>query len=489
MPKRKTATKNINKKLNKLNKNLNKIKASTARRRPLRTGKKTRSRRRNRNIFAAYTKSPNKDFRILYQDGNTVKVTGRDLVYKIPDDLVNNTGTDIITVIPANPCYWVGTRISALAQGYQNYRPLAFKVTYIPQCAVTQQGNVIAGTLWNQAPSINNLQQSLRTSNGGQLSQCYKPFTSVVRMKTNLQYNLYRTAGQFDQESNPFIYIAMAVACKDGDKSITPGYFYVTWSYLLKNPIGNTITFTNSGLTRYQQVDFNAENLSVVFINGGIAELPIGTILQIETIEDDTNAYYNGSQYKIQDNDLVWAFSNSATQFYMQLKHRMNYVFKYEQYYEPEQARTITAAAYVREELQDADNTDYYVGLFAEGGQMEVTLTPGYKYYVIEDGGFLEQNSPYIPLPVGEILRYDSYRYFFKLPKDFTILQQVGLNLQITNRRVTKKKQADDQVISEFFNMVEQQTKHQLLPSHSDPQYKSGVEKPAVKINMSKHAV
>jgi len=209
-----------------------------------RTFKRTNKRRNNNRIPAANTKAMNRDFRILYQDGNTVKVTGRDLVYKIPSDIIDQEGTGIITVIPANPCYWLGTRIAALAQGYQNYRPLNMKFTYIPQCAVTQQGNVIAGTLWNQAPSNDNMQQSLRTSNGGQMSQCYKGFTSIVRLKSNLQYNLYKTAGQFDQESNPFLYIAMAVGCKQGDDHIIPGYFYVTWSFLLKNPIGNTNIYT-----------------------------------------------------------------------------------------------------------------------------------------------------------------------------------------------------------------------------------------------------
>lgn len=267
-------------------------------------------------IPAANTKNMNKDFRILYQDGTTVKVTGRDLVYAIPDNLAQQNQTDVITVIPANPCYWTGTRISALAQGYQNYRPLSMKFSYIPQCAVTQQGNVIAGTLWNQAPSNDNLQQSLRTSNGGQLSQCYKSFTSTVRLKSNLQYNLYKTAGQFDQESNPFIFMSIAVGCKNANnQNIIPGYYYVTWAFLLKNPIGNTNLFFNSGITTYSRVDKDYENKTIVFLTPGDDEIQRGAILQLEDDDEDQMvAYYNGSIYDMEQEDIVWFFGNSTIQ-------------------------------------------------------------------------------------------------------------------------------------------------------------------------------
>jgi hypothetical protein len=299
----KTTRKNINNKINRINKRITNI------------SKRNNFRNRNK-MPAANIKNLNRDFRILYQDGNTVRVTGRDLVYKIPSDVTSQYNSDIITVIPANPCYWIGTRIAALAQGYQNYRPLNIKFNYIPQCAVTQQGNVIAGTLWNQAPSNVNLQQSLRTSNGGQLSQCYKPFTSVVRMKTNLQYNLYKTAGQFDQESNPFIYIAMAVGCLNEQKqNIIPGYFYVTWSFVLKNPIGNTNIFYNSGLTLYQDTGFDYDNSTAVFLNANENELPRGAILQLEKDEQGEQvATYNGSYYDLNGDDLIWQFSNSTIQ-------------------------------------------------------------------------------------------------------------------------------------------------------------------------------
>jgi len=366
---------NINNKLNSVNK---KLKRKTFRKR------NTRPRMRRRKFIpAANLKNMNRDFKILYQDGTTVKVTGRDLVYQIPSDLTDQEGTGVITVIPANPCYWLGTRIAALAQGYQNYRPLDMKFTYIPQCAVTQQGNVIAGTLWNQAPSSVNLQQSLRTSNGGMLSQCYKGFTSTVRLKSNLQYNLYKTAGTFDQESNPFIYMAIAIACNNTSGTpIIPGYFYVTWSYLLKNPIGNTNIFYNSGLTTYDQIDDDDhENKTAIYLTPDDDEIPLGAILQLD--KDDTGdivATYNGSVYDMADDDVVWYFANSTIQQLNSLKSPEKGKIYYQAEKDGDGSR-INTFCYIRENILDPD--EWQITIY--NSQHPLMLTHNVHYYYCTD--------------------------------------------------------------------------------------------------------
>lgn len=312
---------NILKNTKKIRKQLNKIhRLQAINTRNSRIPKKiSKQLRRNnaRRLPAATTQSYTKQFKILYQDGNTVKVTGRDLIYKIPDELTQQLATNVITVIPANPAYWIGTRIAALAQGYQNYRPVAMKIHYVPQCAVTQQGNIIAGTLWDQAPTFESLQQSLRTSNGGLLTQCYKPATSTIRMKTNLQYNLYRMAGEFNQQSNPFIYMALAIACtNNNDQPIIPGYFYVTWSFILKNPIGQSITYLNSGLITYDRIDPTPANKTVIYATTSENNtLPCGALIQLEDDDQNDNLIqpkYNNSDVTINVNDIVWQFSNTA---------------------------------------------------------------------------------------------------------------------------------------------------------------------------------
>jgi hypothetical protein len=256
-------------------------------------------------MFAAYTKNFKKQFTILSQSGNYMRVKGRDLIYKIPDKLINENNTDILTVIPSNPAYWLGTRISAIASGYQNFRPIKFNVHYVPQCAVTQQGNVIGGTLWAMAPNSDNLQQTLRTSNGGMLTQCYKPGRSIINLRRNLQFNLFRMGGKFDQESNPFIYIALTIGTIDNSQNkILPGYFYVDYIYELRNPIGDSIKYYNSGLIKNQ--DYKGNYINETLINCSEGTINLGTTIQ----KDNNKFYWHEKEVEIPNNSYVWYFSN-----------------------------------------------------------------------------------------------------------------------------------------------------------------------------------
>lgn len=265
---------------------------------------------RGKKIAAASAKGFVKKFTMLRQNGNSVRVTGRDLIYSIPDDLTSPIqSSNVITVIPANPAYWKGTRIAALASGYQNYRPIMFKITYIPMCAVTQQGNVIGGTIWDDGIDNNNLQQSLRTSNGGFMTQCYVPHTTRIRPKSNLQFNLYRMGGEFSTTSNPFLFIALAIGCKNSNNQrIIPGYFYVTWSFELKNPIGSINSYNNSGLIEYSALSHDL-NTTIINIDPN-SEVPFGAYINIEEEEGVLKAYYNDTPIEINANTPIWSFSS-----------------------------------------------------------------------------------------------------------------------------------------------------------------------------------
>lgn len=265
---------------------------------------------RGKKIAAASALTMKKRFTVLRQQGNSVRVTGRDLIYPIPDSLVAPIQTtNVIAVIPANPVYWSGTRIAALASGYQNYRPIKFKVNYIPICAVTQQGNVIGGTIWDDGIANDSIQQSLRTSNGGFLTQCYTPHSTSIRPKSNLPFNLYKIGGDF-QQTNPFIFIAIAIGCtNNNNQRIIPGYFYVTWSFELKNPIGSTNQFYNTGLITYSQLQPKMNNTIINLSTN--SEIPFGAYVNVE-IEDTTKLvpYYNDTPITVASETPTWAFQS-----------------------------------------------------------------------------------------------------------------------------------------------------------------------------------
>jgi hypothetical protein len=265
---------------------------------------------RSRRIAAASAKTMLKKFTVLRQNGNSVRVTGRDLIYPIPDTLTAPIQTsNVIAVIPANPAYWLGTRIAALAAGYQTYRPIKFKINYIPICAVTQQGNVIGGTIWDDGFDTQNIQQSLRTSNGGFLTQCYVPYSTTIRPKSNLPFNLYKIGGEFNDKTNPFVFVAIAIGCTNtSQQRIIPGYFYVTWSFELKNPIGATNTFYNSGLVLYKDITTNMNN-TIINIST-TSDVPFGAYVDVEIENNQPVPYYNETPIQIDQNTPVWMFSS-----------------------------------------------------------------------------------------------------------------------------------------------------------------------------------
>lgn len=230
-----------------------------------------------------------------------VKISGCDLIYKIPDNITILQNTNVMTIIPANPAYWTGTRISALAQGYQNYRPMHLRIHYCPQCPVTQQGNVIGGTLWDDVPSADSLQQSLKTSNGGFLTQCYQPMSTTIRLKSNLQINLYRMAGDINQQSNPFYFIALSVATYNAQNQlINPGIFYVEYTYVLKNPIGVSTQYMNTGITTaaaQNNIYTNAVAITCKELQIDQTLYPPGTRLDVEKNidQEQPSFYYNNT--------------------------------------------------------------------------------------------------------------------------------------------------------------------------------------------------
>jgi hypothetical protein len=339
-------------------------------------------------MAAACTKNVPKTFNTMQLSGTSAIVSGTDLIYKIPTQLNGDSTTSVITMIPANPAYWTGTRISAIAQGYQNYRPINFKVHYIPQCAVTQQGNVLAGTLWNEVPTDDNLQQTLKTSNGGTLTQCYKPATSTVRMKTNLQYNLYRMGGAIDQESNPFIFIALQIGCTDANSQpIIPGYFYITYKYILKNPIGTGIIYQNKGRTTLNDT-FQVLNNSCAYtltqqvLNNIV--IPTGTRLDIEKQQNNAiEVYYNGTYLlTITDQQTltpVWILQNQPNITTMQLRQALP--TKIPIYYD-NSVVAVQGNIQLQTRVPMTYETNNYIVTFINIGEpATVTVEPNTKFY------------------------------------------------------------------------------------------------------------
>lgn len=98
---------------------------------------------------AAYADHVRPFFRSRATSGNKLRVTGCDLVTPITSSTtLYNPEAQLMAVITANPAYWSGTKVAAIAAAYFNYRPIRMAFHYVPQVPVTYGGTVVAGTLW-----------------------------------------------------------------------------------------------------------------------------------------------------------------------------------------------------------------------------------------------------------------------------------------------------------------------------------------------------
>lgn len=284
--------------------------ARRLRRRPRRgkTGRRRRylGRRRFRlpssvgSLPAGYTRQSTSYFFTKHlRDG--ILACGADLVYGIPDSVQLNTQECLFALITCNPCYWQGTRVASIAQAYQNYRPIRMRFRYVPQVAVTTPGIVVCGSIWNTPTSTSSLQQTLVTSNGGRMCQCYVPFTTTMKLGTNLQQNLYQCAGNLDVDHNPFIFAAIMRGT-----NVTPGYFFVEYAFEFKNAIGMAIEYTSARVT-YPDTGLPKANKSIVTLQTIAGLSGAGLVADLES---NGEVMYNGSVIYVPTGLQVMVYSN-----------------------------------------------------------------------------------------------------------------------------------------------------------------------------------
>lgn len=267
----------------------------------------------SRALPAAYSSHVKASFRVINRNQNSMTVGGCDLVTPISRQVVSAAG-DTLTVfscITCNPAYWTGTRIAGIAPLYQDYRPIRMIFRYIPQVAVTQPGTVVMGTLWKGASPSTDFQQTLVTSNGGNMINCYIPANSAIELGSNLDRNLYGVSGELSPETNPFLFLATTRGCLDTEgRQVVPGYFYVEYVFRFKNPIGEAWKFSRSEVTTTPYNDWQYPNRSLVLLeqNGNYGP---GTVLDVEvTSSGDTQYNYRGSAVTLAAGTAVQAFEN-----------------------------------------------------------------------------------------------------------------------------------------------------------------------------------
>jgi len=278
----------------------------------------------NQNKILRY-KEMQERFKIERSKKNTMVVSGTDLVYKVPDVFIS-TGHKIIAVIPCNPAYWKGTRIATLATCYSQYRPLRFTVHYNPTLSAMDRGVVFAGAVTsNQSINPEYLEQTMATAPGNMNTQVAKPKSVSVPLGPALSKRLFNVGGDLDEDSNPFYYVGVAVGNFNQEERITPGYFWISYKFLFKNPLVSTSNFYNSGLTTYDKMSFKTHTSLLVCepfeyeVNqgGNIVNKQMNYFAQLQIDRNNTEVIiptYEDTYIPLKPDTKVWIFQSETTE-------------------------------------------------------------------------------------------------------------------------------------------------------------------------------
>lgn len=214
--------------------------------------KKNRRTRRNRKsgmsygpdgILAGYGSSISSVFSSrATSDGQIVR--GYDLLPAFP--FLNN----ISFYAPANPAAWNGTRIAAIASGYQSYRPLSVRIHYRPQVGSNSSVAVFIGTLWqtNYITDTSTIEPSLLTSPGGVYTPAWQSCISTVHCGNYLPQRMFPTRDPH-QSTVPFAIVARAT--ESGAAVGFPGRLFIEYTYEFRNAIGSGSGFAPAAVKQY----------------------------------------------------------------------------------------------------------------------------------------------------------------------------------------------------------------------------------------------
>lgn len=143
--------------------------------------------------------------------------------------------------ITCNPASWNGTRIAAIASGYQNYRPIQFKIHYRPQVGSTSEVSMFIGTIWQNTyiTSRSSIEPSLVTSPGGTYLPAWQSSCSVVPLGGRLPMRMFPVRDP-DFTTVPFSVVCRASNGGPSDVAIAmPGRIFIEYTYEFHNAIGS----------------------------------------------------------------------------------------------------------------------------------------------------------------------------------------------------------------------------------------------------------
>lgn len=223
-------------------------------------------------------------------------------------------GSNISFYLPANPTSWNGTRISAIAAGYQSYRPLTFRIHYRPQVGSNSSTAVFIGTLWqtNYISQASTIEPSLLTSPGGVYTPGWQSSVSTVHCGTYLPQRMFPTR---DPHTTTVPFAIIARATDDVSTAVAlPGKIFIEYTYEFRNAIGSGTGFSPSEIAQVTVTDgiitpggssVPASGVLVDTSASTTTALPIGGLVSWDKISNSVNSF----QLLINSTQVNWSGS------------------------------------------------------------------------------------------------------------------------------------------------------------------------------------
>lgn len=150
---------------------------------------------------------------------------------------VYSSNEAVAFMLPMVPTKWENTRSAVLASTYTAYRPIEVSIIFQPIVGTDKQGSVAVGTVFDGAAvNLSTAQaaaSSLPATNGGFITQMYRPMRTHIKLATSLRYNLFPTY-DVSEDDIPFWLVA-SVQSELEDGGLV-GNLIVQFKASLKNP-------------------------------------------------------------------------------------------------------------------------------------------------------------------------------------------------------------------------------------------------------------
>lgn len=214
-----------------------------------------RRRRQRQNLPAAYASSTTTASTVRQNRNGRATLTFREI---FPLTLNEEAGV-VDLILPFSPCKWLGTRTATLCSTYSSFRPKRVRITYRPIRGANNSGAVAIGCIFDGAAAhFTNRDtgfQALTASNGGYLTNIWKPHSSMVALQTSLRANTFPLYN-VDPDDIPFYILGIVSGIANG---VTAGYIEINATLTLHNPLTNIIPNTSSNYVEGQFVDESTE--------------------------------------------------------------------------------------------------------------------------------------------------------------------------------------------------------------------------------------